>query len=190
MNLRPREPESRALPLSYIPLAICYNVICSFAITAVSDSCKTTITIGDSRRSIQRRVAMRLLIPLILAFFLSGCTIHGVVTTPRYDPPPSYVYFMDYGCWADDLWYEPCQWYVGKRFGYYYYHAGHYYFEPLRSWRHWRYRPPPRRWREVHPHDHRWRVPNPRIRDHRKPRVRPRKRPTPRRHDHRKPHRR
>lgn len=126
------------------------------------------------------------ILALCFALCFSACYIQTQPVQPE-RPLPGYLYVMSPGCWADDVWYEPCPWNVGPRLGYYYLYDDAYYWAPRNHWRYWRYRPPPPKWRNQRPYP-KWRIPKPRVRDHRqKPRVirDHRKKQPPKRRDHR-----
>lgn len=113
---------------------------------------------------------MKLLIALCLTFGLASCYVSAPPPAEPEPVPeyPSYLYVVSSGCWADDVWYEPCPWYAGSEYGYYHLYGRYYYWQPRYAWRHWRSTPPPSHWRNHRPRP-KWRVPNPRVRDHRKP---------------------
>lgn len=110
----------------------------------------------------------RILVLSLLSFALSACgpAYVSVAPAPSY---PGYVYtYPDGACWADDVWYAPCPWIVGPRYGYYYRHQAHWYWHPRPAWRD--RRAPPPRVRVHRPPSRHDKVPPPRVRDHRRPR--------------------
>ena len=107
-----------------------------------------------------------------LAVFALASSACGpiVVTNDPWYRQPGYVYsYPDGSCWADDVFFDVCPWYVGPDPGYYYHYRDHYYRQPRHRWYH-RHQPPPSGWRSTPPtRDHRP-VRPPRVRDHRSPR--------------------
>lgn len=111
----------------------------------------------------------RTLLLAALCLALSSCGPAYVSVGPA-SPPPlgGYVYtYPDGSCWADDLWYASCPWYVGPQPGYYLRHEAHWYWQPSPRWGYGPGRPPPHP-RIVRPPSRHHMVPPPRVRDHRR----------------------
>ena len=83
---------------------------------------------------------------LCLALSLAGCAAGGVYVEPSPPPGPVYYTYADGACWADDLWYGACPWYVGTTYGYHYRYGGGWYYHPGHAWPRDHRQPPPRVW--------------------------------------------
>jgi hypothetical protein len=107
------------------------------------------------------------LLLLALSLALSACGPATVTVGPAYPAHPVYVEtWPGGGCWADDVWYASCPWYVGPQAGYYYRHDSHWYIQPAPRVRRHHHHPPPRVRDHRRPSRHHM-VPPPRVRDHR-----------------------